>query len=280
MEWINLHQSTLSTPEYLRSVPSERGTWLNLLAYCCQQENGGFIADCSEWKDRTWQQIAGVTRREVMAKCRLWTWEDGGLRVFAYPVEKELELKTEREAGRLGGLTKQKNKLLSAIPADELPTLLPTLEGMALPMQVATLQASLLRKGREGKGKEGNGIQQPPAGEPSGKLFQPPTLDEARAYATSYSKSNAEMLDITMPIVTQWFDDRESIGWETVKAGTPVPITDWQADLRKYARSYAKNERAMPPAGAGNRPSRQGERVVLTTPHAWGRKPSTSPSAA
>jgi hypothetical protein len=60
--------------------------------------------------------------------------------VFAYPVDKEQELKVERAAGRLGGLTKQKNKLLIALPAEELPTL----QGMPLPEQVATLQAFLL----------------------------------------------------------------------------------------------------------------------------------------
>jgi hypothetical protein len=276
MEWINLHQSTLSSAEFLRSVPSERGTWLSLLGYCCQQENGGFIAECAEWKDRTWQQIAGVTLREVRAKCRLWTWENGGVRVFAYPVEKERELKVERAAGRLGGLTKQKNKLLAALPAEELPTLLPTLEGMPLPTQVETLQASLLRKGRERKGKEGNGIQLPPPTPARG--LQIPTLDDARAYAVSFSKGNTEMLDITMPIVTQWFDDRESIGWETVKGGTPVPITDWQADLRKYARSYTKNERNLPVNGSPRRP--HGERVVLTTSLGWGGKPQTAVSAS
>ena len=189
MEWINLHQSTLSAPEYLRSVPSERGTWLNLLAYCCQQENGGFIADCSDWKDRTWQQIAGITRREVRANCRLWEWVDTGLRIFAYPVEKEQELKVERAAGRLGGLTKQKNKLLAAIPQDDLPTLLPTLEGMPLPAQVATLQASLLRKGREGKGKEGNEERESTAPAPLNSVL----ASQIDAVATSYCRQDAPL---------------------------------------------------------------------------------------
>ena len=62
-----------------------------------------------------------------------------------------------------------------------------------------------------------------------------------------------------------------------MKGGTPVPITDWQADLRKYARSYAKNERAMPVNGSPRRP--HGERVELTTSLGWGPKPKTAASA-
>lgn len=228
MEWINLHQSTLSTPEYLRSVPSERGTWLNLLAYCCQQENGGFIADCSDWKDRTWQQIAGITRREVLANCRLWEWDATGLRVFAYPVDKEQALKVERAAGRLGGLTKQKNKLLAAIPPDDLPTLLPTLEGMPLPSQVATLQASLLRKGREGKGKEGNTERESTHASPASELNL-----QSDAIAATYCRQDSP-LEVRQIIL----DD--------LRLGTPP------AEIREgVARCMQHIRRA--PQGAANR---------------------------
>jgi len=73
------------------------------------------------------------------------------------------------------------------------------------------------------------------------------SLDEARAYAVSYSRGNAAGIDIPMQVVTQWHDDRESTGWVTVKAGLELPIADWQADLRKFATHYARNELSTPP---------------------------------
>ena len=65
MNWININTDTLRSEEYLGAEPVERATWLNLLAWCCAQENGGEIENCREWKDRKWQQLCGVTKTEV-----------------------------------------------------------------------------------------------------------------------------------------------------------------------------------------------------------------------
>lgn len=92
----------------------------------------------------------------------------------------------------------------------------------------------------------------------------PVTVEEALAYAESYSKGNAEMLVIEDASVRNWFDDRCSCGWQPVRSGVQVPIPDWRADLRKWARedkrrngygtpAAAKKEKAVPveeePAG-------------------------------
>jgi len=92
----------------------------------------------------------------------------------------------------------------------------------------------------------------------------PVTVEEALAYAESYSKGNAEMLIIEDASVRNWFDDRCSCGWQPVRSGVQVPIPDWRADLRKWARednrrngyatvSAPKKEKAVPvedePAG-------------------------------
>jgi hypothetical protein len=74
-----------------------------VLGYCIEQENGGCIKNASEWRDRQWQQTAGVTLREVRSAGRLLAWDQNDLRVMFYPVEKENEVKAKRIAGSSGG---------------------------------------------------------------------------------------------------------------------------------------------------------------------------------
>lgn len=80
-------------------------------------------------------------------------------------------------------------------------------------------------------------------------------VEEALAYADSYSKGNTEMLIIEDASVRQWFDDRSACNWEPVRSGVQVPITDWKADLRKWAREDNKRRVNLPLAkkegGAG-----------------------------
>jgi hypothetical protein len=74
-----------------------------VLGYCIEQENGGCIKVASEWRDRQWQQTAGVTLREVKGASRLLRWEGDDLFVMFYPVEKENEVRAKRVAGSNGG---------------------------------------------------------------------------------------------------------------------------------------------------------------------------------
>jgi hypothetical protein len=103
MRWINTEVSTLRAPEFIGSTPSERGVWFCVLGYCIEQENGGCIKNASEWKDRQWQQTAGVTLREVRGAGRLLQWDGEDLLVMFYPVEKENEVRSKRVAGSSGG---------------------------------------------------------------------------------------------------------------------------------------------------------------------------------
>lgn len=300
MEWLNIRLTQLSAPEYLRSDPTERATWLQLLAHCAGQENGGVIKDCADWKDRVWQQIAGVTLKEVKATCRLWTWEDTDLHIWGYPGEKERLIRFNRATGRTGGITKAINRLKAQLSPEVLALLEPTLQGLEPETLLATLQAtvtgklaqplpatvegSLLRKGKEGegkgKGKEENKqlLQQQPAPEPpaenqeqSTRNQEPKNLDRgtdlntARAWADAFNRSNGEGIHIAMPVVTAWHDDRTAGGWNTVRDGTEFPIRDWQADLRRYARKWQQHERSQPLGRSNGSPSRPGAPIVLTT---------------
>ncbi len=100
MNWLNLRVEDLSSENFIGSDPVQRGTWLCLLKYCCQQENGGIIKNFSSWKDRKLQQIIAVTKEEILGDSLLWTWKDDSLVVWKYPKSSELEVKAKRRAGR------------------------------------------------------------------------------------------------------------------------------------------------------------------------------------
>lgn len=103
MDWLNIHRTTLGSGQFLGCEPVQRATWLCLLAYCADQENGGRIEGAESWGDRKWQQIARVTYSEVHDDCPLWSWDGADLVVWAYPAEKEAEVRRNRENGGRGG---------------------------------------------------------------------------------------------------------------------------------------------------------------------------------
>jgi hypothetical protein len=149
MEWLNLKLSILNAPEYMRSGPIERATWLSLLAYCADQENGGVIANCEEWKDRTWQQTCGVTLREVKTETRLWSWENGSLIVWSYPAEKEQIVKQKRASAASGGKASGESRREAYASANA--SAYAPANGEAKPKHM--LQQMLERNGKEGEGK-------------------------------------------------------------------------------------------------------------------------------
>jgi hypothetical protein len=107
MNWININTATVRSPEFIGCDPTARATWLCLLAYCCEQENGGIISNCHEWGDRRWMQTCGVTRAEVEAAAPLVRLDGADVRVHAYPLDRQQEvvaLRTmSKRAGKLSG---------------------------------------------------------------------------------------------------------------------------------------------------------------------------------
>jgi hypothetical protein len=151
MNWLNIEVSTIRKPEYVGADPIHRATWLNLMAYCAEQENGGIVAGCLEWKCRRWQQTCGVTKAEVEDACELWRFEGGNLAVWNYPLEKEIEVAAKRDGGRKGGLAKAENEA-AKLAAKELESIPPSSASGN-----ATGSASTERKGKERKGRESKG---------------------------------------------------------------------------------------------------------------------------
>ena len=103
MRWLNIEIANLRSPAFVGAEPVERATWLSLLAYCSDQENGGVIKGCREWKDRQWQMTCGVLASEVTAQAQLWEWRGRDLRIAFYPVAKEAEVQAKREFASRGG---------------------------------------------------------------------------------------------------------------------------------------------------------------------------------
>ena len=111
MNWINIKTSDLRSPEFIGSDPTARGTWVAVLGYCYEQENGGLIKGSKTWKDRQWQQVCGVTREEIDGARSLMSWQDDDLKVWGYPSDLENEIKRKREAGRKGGQARTQAKI-------------------------------------------------------------------------------------------------------------------------------------------------------------------------
>lgn len=114
MNYLNLSMQILDSPEVIGCEPIDRATWLFLLRYCAGQENSGRIAGCRQWADRKWQQLARITKEEVMRECELWSWDGDDLVVWGYPQEKQAEIAMLREAGRSGGMAKTQAKTEAA----------------------------------------------------------------------------------------------------------------------------------------------------------------------
>lgn len=100
MNWLNLRTETLHAPQYIGSDPTRRATWISLMLWCAQQENGGIIAGSRQWPDRRWQQTCGVTAAEVAESCELFAWAGDNLVLWGYNTDKEAEVQAKRDAGR------------------------------------------------------------------------------------------------------------------------------------------------------------------------------------
>lgn len=214
MDWLNIHRSTLASQEFLGCDPVQRATWLCLLAYCADQENGGIIPGASAWGDRKWQQVVRVTLEEIQSNCPLWDWNGDTLIVWAYPVEKEAEVRRNRENGARGGRP-QKPRNNHLVPSGLTQTITQTEPS-------APISAKTERKGIGiGIGKEEEDPPKAPQGATLSK-FLPPTESEWVAYC---SLTWPEWSPVCSAESWAYY---EGIGWKT-KAG---PIKKWQATAR------------------------------------------------
>jgi hypothetical protein len=107
VDWLNIHiAKQIRSPAAIGSAPAELGTWVRVLAYCCEQENGGRIVGGAAWKDRQWQQTCAVTLRELRSADRLVQFDGDDVVVNGYPVEKEAEVQRARRRASAGAMAR------------------------------------------------------------------------------------------------------------------------------------------------------------------------------
>lgn len=114
MKYLNLLTQTLHSVPYIASDPTARATWLNVILWSCEQENGGVLVGALHWKNRQWQQTCGVSLREINAAGNLLTWKGDDLHVWEYPADKQVEVASKRDGGRTGGQSKTQAKTQAA----------------------------------------------------------------------------------------------------------------------------------------------------------------------
>lgn len=159
MDWLNLHASTLDSPEFVGAKPAQRSTWLCLLRFCIGQENSGRIVGANTWGDRRWQQLVRVTHREIKDSCELWRIDGDDIEVNFYPVAKQREIESKRQAGR-DTVAKRWDKKPSS--ADSSATRSATCSGNSSADTEGELERN--RKGnRNEKGRGAGGTPAPPA---------------------------------------------------------------------------------------------------------------------
>jgi len=217
MKYLNIEVATLRGPDYVGAEPTERATWLSLLGYCADQENGGVIRGCRQWADRQWQQTCGVTRQEVNLTSFLYQWNGDDMVVKYYPIHAEVALAAKRAGGHRGG--KQSGKVRRSRS-----------EGMLEGMLQAEVEAPLERKGKgKGKGKE----------KVSERVAHTlPSLEQVIQAAS--------MAGIEAEIATKWYHTVEGNpltpdgGWTMIRDGQPTPINmmKWQSALASYAMGF------------------------------------------
>lgn len=224
MNWLYIHTSKRTAPEFVGSEPIQRATWICLLLYCCEQENGGLIRDCAGWGDRRWMQTCAVTKAEVGASSDLWRREDSSIRVWGYPVQKEAEMKAKREGGRRGGRATTQAKIQASREngAKHIPS---------------STQAGTQHKVREGKVREGKIITA--VGETRTSVHAIPSLQDVLTHAQTIGMSESDAREFhEFWTACEWRD----------KAGLPVR---WKPAMVSRKNSLA-NERAKPGAGGSN----------------------------
>lgn len=222
MKYLNIEITTLRSPDYIGAEPVTRATWLNLLAYCADQENGGVIRGCRPWKDRQWQQVAGVTAEEVSAETMLWHWAGDDLAISHYPLDAEQQIQAMREGGKRGGKRSGKARLQARN------------EGGVEGRVQGKIEAPLERKEKKGNERKSN-------------VIQSPSLEEVQTAAS--------MMGVEARLAEIFWNECEARpispdGEWTGKDGQP--FRNWRNALKAFGERWKANENRNGTAFARN----------------------------
>lgn len=151
MNWLNIRTQTLRSPEIIAAPPAALGTWIRVLCYCCECENGGVIAGASGWNDRQWMTACGVTASEVASATPLLRNDGDSVVVALYPEEKQQEVQDRRakasENGKRGGRPRKENTEKPTLVNSGKPTLVSAEKPMSVNIGKAERERELEREG-------------------------------------------------------------------------------------------------------------------------------------
>jgi len=184
------------------------------MRYCAQQETGGVIQNASEWGNRKWMQLCGVTKEEVMRPCCLWAWDNGDVAVQMYPHAQEKAAQSKRAAGQRFGKghpkhTKEKTHSSANSSANS----------------TANSSAKDKDKGKDNDKDNGNGKEQPKKPKNG---FTPPTIEDVQAYCSDWGHS----IDCAA-----FIDHFTASGW---KLSNGNQMKDWLAAVRNWKRNETR----------------------------------------
>ena len=106
MNYLNLSTQMMGEDIAARADSIEVGIWVRLTLYSIDQENGGVIAGCRQWRELEWIKVCRVTAAEVSMSSGLWSWQGDDLHLWNYPADKQAVVISRREAGKRGGSAK------------------------------------------------------------------------------------------------------------------------------------------------------------------------------
>lgn len=214
MNYLNIHTDILRGVEFIGAEPVERATWIALLGWCATQENSGVIKGCKSWKNRQWQQLAGVTEEEVKTISPLYGFEGDDLVVAYYPIDSEKAVKAKREKGKLGGRpkkekpkenpdkTKKKNQVVDHVVSDPANQDEKEKEGKGKD------------KGKD-KGKEKKTKKPPPSADSWDSVFPKGALNKPK---TNQRKIRVLRTNSQMQFIGKWFGRKDQTLWSVLEA--------------------------------------------------------------
>lgn len=193
------------------------------------QETSGIIKNCADWKDRRWQQVCGITLKEVRRECDLWRWDEPHLIIAFYPVEKEKIVQEKRALGSLGGRPRNNHTVNHTVIDKE------------------TERLTVSGNGREGKGI---GKEVPPKPPLEGvkkrinAIFKRPET-KAWSYEEERAFGENQIEDEELCLIENFYSATIPKDEDRRRRSLIMLLTNWNGETDK-ARSWKSNGNGQP----------------------------------
>lgn len=245
MNWLNIRVHTLRSREIIAAPPAALGTWVRVLGYCCECENGGVISDAAGWNDRQWMTACGVTASEVAEAAPLLRKDGAAVVVALYPEDKQQEVQEKRakasENGKKGGRPRKDEQGKPTLVNSEKPTLVSEQKPMSLAGRKAEREREREREVELEGESEGEVESESAHSSRKRHKFVSPSLDQWKEFARTLTPAFPDIESANA------FYHYESNGW---KVGSN-PCKDWRACCRKCHGKWC-SQSANPITGRSN----------------------------